>query len=101
MTNRILALLLLTSLVITTACSNNKEPKSRMDEKNVISGRDVPEIVKENFLAKYPGATAVLWENATEDSITTLKVKFKRDGKFWKAEFNKDGSFIKDNEDYK
>ncbi|MEO6611602.1 MAG: hypothetical protein ABIT05_05340 [Chitinophagaceae bacterium] len=101
MINRILACFLLSSLVITMACSNNKEPKSRMDEKNIVSGRDVPEVVKASFLAKYPGATAVLWENATEDSISTLKVKFKRDGKFWKAEFNKDGSFIKDNEDYK
>ncbi|HUP13259.1 MAG TPA: hypothetical protein VM187_13625 [Niastella sp.] len=88
-------------LLTSTSCSNKKEAKSRADSKNVIATANVPEVVKNAFSAKYPGASQVIWEDATEGTAPTFKVKFKRDDKFWKAEFKQDGSFVKDNEDYK
>jgi hypothetical protein len=80
-----------------TAC--NEESKSRADVMNEIQENAVPAPVKTAFTAKYPGASDIIWENATEGNLKTIKIKFKRDGKYWKAEFTTDGTFVKENED--
>jgi hypothetical protein len=93
----LLALFIATSLVISPSCKEKSEHKA--DKKNVISTSDVPDIVKTAFTTKYPGATDVIWEDAHEGDSPTFKVKFKREDKYWKAEFKSDGSFVKDGED--
>ena len=98
MKNWILALLLSGAIFITPSCKSEKK-ETRADEKNVITETDVPPVVKSSFTAKYPGATEVIWEDAKEDDIPTIKVKFKRDGKYWKAEFKGDGTLVKEKED--
>ena len=85
---------------IAAGCGDKKEKsESRADEKNVITETDVPAPVKSAFTAKYPGATEIIWEDAKEDDVPTIKVKFKRDNKYWKAEFKGDGTLIKEDED--
>jgi hypothetical protein len=88
-----------TLAIMTAGPGCNRHPKPRADEKNVITERQVPPPVRDAFAARYPGATEIIWENATERNTPTKKVKFKRDGKYWKAEFKPDGSFVKENED--
>ena len=65
----------------------------------MVNEADVPATVKTNFTAKYSGATDVRWENAKENDKHTYKAKFMMNGKSFKAEFNEDGSFIKEKED--
>jgi hypothetical protein len=101
MKNWILGFILASCLLVAQGCSNREEAKSRADTENVIAEEKVPAAVKTAFTTKYPGASQIIWEEATEGSVPTIKVKFKRDDKYWKAEFRQDGSFVKDNEDYK
>ena len=89
---------LLAGLLTISACHNKKE-KTRADEENVITAGQVPAPVKTAFAAKYPGATEIIWENASEGHYPTKKVKFKIDGKYWKAEYRPDGSLVKEKED--
>ena len=99
MKNWILAIFIAAGFVISPGCKNEKK-ESRADEKNVITEGEVPPLVKTAFTTRYPGATVVIWEDAKEDDIPTIKVKFKKtDGKYWKAEFKGDGSFVKEKED--
>ncbi|MEO6611605.1 MAG: hypothetical protein ABIT05_05360 [Chitinophagaceae bacterium] len=88
---------MLALLVAGYGCNWNKKP--RADEKNVIAEREVPPPVRNAFATRYPGAAEIIWENATERNTPTKKVKFKKDGKYWKAEFKPDGSFVKEVED--
>lgn len=89
---------LLAALLTISACDSKNE-KTRADEGKVIKEDQVPAPVKTSFAAKYPGATEIIWEDASEGNSPTKKVKFKMDGKYWKAEFNADGSFVKEKED--
>ena len=93
-----LSFLLSGALFIAPACKDEKK-ESRADEKNVITETDVPPAIKSSFTAKYPGASEVIWEDAKEGDAPTIKVKFKRDGKYWKAEFKADGTLVKEKED--
>ena len=96
---KLLVILGLTAF-ISSGCKDKKETtETRADEKNVITDADVPAPVKTAFTAKYPGATEVIWEDAKEDDVPTIKVKFKKDDQYWKAEFKTDGSFVKDGKD--
>ncbi|MEO7923415.1 MAG: hypothetical protein ABIR30_07040 [Chitinophagaceae bacterium] len=99
MKNWIIGFLVASSLLMNQACSNNKDAKPRADEENVTTEQRVPTVVKTSFTAKYPGATELIWEDASEGDDPTVKVKFKLDGKYWKAEFRKDGSFVKEKQD--
>ena len=92
-----MALLLSSVIAFNPACKSKSEHKA--DEKNVIQTNEVPEIVKNAFNSKYPGATEMIWEDAHEGDSPTIKVKFKKDGKYWKAEFKGDGTFVKEKED--
>jgi hypothetical protein len=93
----ILALFAAGTIALAPACKGKSEHKA--DEKNVIATNEVPENVKSAFNTKYPGAAEVIWEDAHEGDSPTFKVKFKKDDKYWKAEFKSDGSFVKEKED--
>ena len=83
------------SLFVIQACDNDKTSK---DDKE-ISTSTVPASVQSAFSAKYSTATDVKWEDAHEDTVKTYKAKFKLDGKKMKAEFDANGSFVKEEED--
>ena len=77
------------------SCDNDSKTK---DEKT-ISANDVPASVQSAFSAKYSTATEVKWEDAHEDTVQTFKAKFTVNGKKMKAEFDKNGGFVKEEED--
>ena len=80
-------------------CKDDKKEEGRADKKNEISVTEVPAVVTEAFKSKYPQATEIIWETAHEKDLETYKVKFKQDSVYMKAEFGKDGMFIKENKD--
>jgi hypothetical protein len=82
------------SIVLVQSC-NSKTDKA--DE--TISTNDVPASVQSAFSAKYSTATDVKWEDAHEDSLQTYKAKFVINGKKIKAEFDKNGGLVKEEED--
>ena len=91
--------LLICCIAILSLFSPSCKDKTRADDKNVISNVQVPTVVQTAFTSKYTDASDVVWESAHEGDTPTYKVKFKTGGKFWKAEFNKDGTLIKEKED--
>ena len=76
-------------------CNDDKKDK----EDKTISASDVPASVQSAFSAKYSTATEVKWEDAHEDTVQTYKAKFVVNGKKMKAEFDKNGGFVKEEED--
>jgi hypothetical protein len=93
---KLLTIISITAL-LSVGCDSKKD--SRVDEKNKISANEVPAPVKDAFTAKYPNASDVVWEDAHEGDMNTYKVKFKTDGKDWKAEFGTNGQLVKEKED--
>lgn len=83
------------SLLAIQSCDS--ETKSKEDK--TISVSDVPASVQSAFSAKYSTATEVKWEDAHEDTVQTYKAKFVVNGKKMKAEFDKNGGFVKEEED--
>ena len=83
------------SVFVTQSC--NDDDKATNDKE--ISGSDVPASVQSAFSAKYSTATEVKWEDAHEDTVQTYKAKFVVNGKKMKAEFDKNGGFVKEEED--
>ncbi len=83
------------SLYAIPACSSDKKGKGDKE----LSIKDVPESVKSAFSAKYSTATGITWENAHEDNNETYKAKFDMAGKKMKAEFDANGTFVKEDED--
>ena len=81
------------SLCILQSCDNDKK------EDKEISAGAVPASVQSAFSAKYSTASDVKWEDAHEDTIKTYKAKFVMNGKKMKAEFDANGSFVKEEED--
>ena len=81
-----------------TACKD-KKTDGRADEKNVINKTEVPTIVRDSFTSRYPAAAEVIWETAHEGNDDTYKVKFKNNGQYWKAEFQGNGTMIKEKQD--
>lgn len=92
-----LILAIAASALLAPACKDKKE--DRADTKKVISAGDVPGTVNSAFAAKYPGASDVIWEDAHEGTEKSYKVKFKKGDTYWKAEFNADGTLIKEKAD--
>jgi hypothetical protein len=76
---------LLFSLILVTSCSHTE-----------ISGDKVPAAVITSFKAKYPAATNTTWITEKEDGKLIYEARFKDNGEEIKAEFNDDGSFIKE-----
>jgi hypothetical protein len=83
------------SLFALPACDNNKSSK----EDKELSTSDVPTSVKDAFNSKYSGAMEVKWEDAQENNEKTYKAEFSLNGKRMEAEFDANGTFIKENED--
>lgn len=94
MKNLLIAGVLSLGLFIAPSCKSSKNTGA--DEKNVIKAAQVPTIVQTAFSAKYDGASEIIWEDAHEGDEDSYKVKFKKDGKYWKAEYKADGSLIKE-----
>ena len=90
-------LLVAIGLSLFTIQSCNSDTKTK--EEKTISASDVPASVQSAFSAKYSTATDVKWEDAHEDSIQTFKAKFVVNGKKMKAEFDKNGGLVKEEED--
>ena len=93
---KILLLLAISFSVLATQ-SCNDDDKTKSDKE--ITGADVPASVQSAFSAKYSTATEVKWEDAHEDTVQTYKAKFVVNGKKMKAEFDKNGGFVKEEED--
>jgi hypothetical protein len=83
------------SVFATQSCNDDDKTKSDKE----ITGADVPAAVQSAFSAKYSTATDVKWEDASEDTLQTYKAKFVVNGKKMKAEFDRNGSFVKEEED--
>ena len=77
------------------ACNDDTKAK----DGKTITANDVPASVQSAFSAKYSTATEVKWEDAREDTVQTYKAKFVVNGKKMKAEFDKNGGFVKEEED--
>jgi hypothetical protein len=92
-------IILLTAICVSlfTIQSCNTDTKDKEDKG--ISATDIPASVQSAFSAKYSTATDVKWEDAHEDSIQTYKAKFVINGKKMKAEFDKNGGLVKEEED--
>ncbi len=89
-------LLIAIGLSVFVAQSCNDDDKSKND-KDIRA--DIPASVQSAFSAKYSTATDVKWEDATEDTLQTYKAKFVVNGKKMKAEFDRNGGFVKEEED--
>ena len=83
------------SLLLIQSCNDTK---TETDDK-AISASDIPASVQSAFSAKYSTATEVKWEDAKEDSLQTFKAKFVLNGKKMKAEFDRNGTFVKEEDD--
>lgn len=87
---------------LTEACTSNntshdsKEAVETKSNHNHLAASDVPPAVLDAFHAKYPHASGVIWETATEGGSPSYKAKWKTDNIKWKAEFAQDGHFIKE-----
>ena len=79
--------------------STAKESTTKKKNAFSISASDVPAAVISTFKAKYPNASNVNWEKATEKGKPSFKAKWQIDGKKMKAEFSEDGSFIKEKQE--
>ena len=86
----ILAFAISFSLCSIQSCDNDEK-----EDKEISSGT-VPASVQSAFSTKYSTASDVKWEDAHEDTIKTYKAKFKIDGKKMKAEFDANGSLVKE-----
>jgi hypothetical protein len=93
-----IALVFSLALLTGTGCKDNDD-KERADKKNEIPASEVSDVVKNAFTTRYPNAGEIIWEKAHEKDIETFKVKFKQDSVYMKAEFGKDGNFIKESKD--
>ena len=76
---------LLFSLFLATSCSHTE-----------ISEDKVPAAVVTSFKAKYPTAVISKWVTEKKDGKTIYEAVFKSNGEEIEAEFNEDGSFIKE-----
>lgn len=61
-----------------------------------ISADKVPPAVVQSFQQKYPGAVVSKWVTEKEDGKTIYEAVAKLKGEEIEAEFNADGSFIKE-----
>ena len=97
MKKTILLLAISFSLINLPSCSSTEKEKDK--DKKELSTSDVPESVRSAFSAKYSTATDIKWEGAHENDKQTYKAKFKVGDKKMKAEFDTNGTFIKETED--
>lgn len=82
---KLIVFALLFSVMLTTSCSHTE-----------ISEDKVPAAVVTSFKAKYPTAVISKWVTEKKDGKTIYEAVFKDNGEEIEAEFNADGSFIKE-----
>jgi len=73
------------TIIMAVSCSDNK-----------ISEDKVPGAVVSAFKTKYPAATDTKWITEKKDGKTIYEAQFKSNAEPIEAEFNEDGSFIKE-----
>ena len=73
------------TIIMATSCSDNK-----------ISEDKVPGAVVNSFKTKYPSATNTKWITEKKSDKTIYEAQFNNGGKEIEAEFNEDGSFVKE-----
>ncbi len=73
------------SFGILSSCSEKK-----------IAASEVPQPAMAAFNTKYQGATDVEWKTEKEDGKTIYEAEFKFNGKKIEAEFDANGTFIKE-----
>ncbi len=73
------------TVMMAVSCSDNK-----------ISEDKVPGAVVSIFKGKYPAASDTKWITEKKDGKTIYEAQFKSGGKEIEAEFNEDGSFVKE-----
>lgn len=76
---------LLFSVMLAISCSHTE-----------ITEDKVPAAVVTSFKAKYPAAKVSKWVTEKKDGKTIYEAVFKDNGEEIEAEFNEDGSFIKE-----
>ena len=86
------------SLAVLPSCGSSEKDNKDKDKKEV-STADVPEAVRSAFSTKYSTATDIKWDDAHEGDKQTYKAKFKMGDKKMKAEFDANGTFVKESED--
>lgn len=69
---------------------------SSCDSHTEIAENNVPTEVVTAFKQKYPAAVISKWITEKKDGKTIYEAVFKANGEEVEAEFNKDGSFIKE-----
>ena len=77
------------------SCADNKTEK----DDQTITTSDVPASVQSAFSAKYSTASDIKWEDAHEDTTQTYKAKFTINGKKMKAEFDRNGGLVIEEDD--
>ena len=82
---KLIAFALLFSVMLSISCSHTE-----------ISEDKVPGAVITSFKAKYPTAVISKWVTEKKDGKTIYEAVFKENGEEIEAEFNADGSFIKE-----
>ena len=97
---RFLIIQLIVSLLLFSSACNSDKKVERVDEKKAISVNEVPAAVKDSFAVTHSAATDIAWEDAHEGDADTYKVKFKMNDKNMKAEYKKDGSLVKEGDDW-
>ncbi len=73
------------SLGIVSSCNEKK-----------IAASEVPQPAMAAFNTKYPGAADVEWETEKEDGKTIYEAEFKFNEKKIEAEFDANGTFLKE-----
>ena len=73
------------AIMVATSCSEKS-----------ISEHEVPGAVVSAFKTKYPEATDTKWITEKKDGKTIYEAQFKTQKEEVEAEFNEDGSFIKE-----
>jgi hypothetical protein len=87
------------SLTYLPSCGSSEKEKEKEKDKKELSTSDVPEPVRSAFSAKYSTATDIKWDAAHENDKQTYKAKFKIGDKKMKAEFDTNGTFVKESDD--
>lgn len=92
---------IITCFFLTEACNTNtshssEEAVEKKGNHTHLTTAEVPPAVLDAFHTRYPHASGVIWETATEGGSPSYKAKWKAGDKKWKAEFAQDGHFIKE-----
>jgi len=83
---KLITCLFVFAIAVFISCENEQE----------ISASEVPHSVMNAFQSKYANITPEKWVKETEKGQTIYEAKFKNNNKEVEAEFDENGSFIKE-----